>query len=122
MKLFSLGFCVVLLSSCSNVQTRNKERELQTQIIHALNQKVADFGVCAKKHELYNLFNSQRIRIELQLRINHQGQMDSFQLDNKPYPEKFVDCMFNVADLIIFPALDKGEVVELTQPIIFTNN
>lgn len=111
-----------LILGCSTFKERNKKRELQSEILRALNTKTSDLGSCAKKFKLYDHFQSENIRIELNLTINAKGQVEKFQLDDQKYPDKFVDCMFNVVDLIAFPHLNKDEVIELTQPMIFRKN
>lgn len=105
---------------CASIKERSKKRDLQSKIIRALNAKVDRFAGCAKKHDIYKAFNRERVRVEIQLKINSKGQVDMFQLDNKAYSEAFVDCLFKTVDIIIFPALNKDEVIELTQPMIFT--
>lgn len=110
----------LVFTSCSTLQERTKKRELQSKIIRALNSKIADFSNCAAKNDIYTKFNAQRVRVELQLKLNSKGQVEMFQLDNKSYDEKFVDCIFKTIDIIIFPALGKDEAIELTQPMIFT--
>lgn len=106
--------------ACSSIKERSKKRELQSKIIRALNSKIGSFAECAKKHDIYNDFKLDRVRVELQVKINSKGQVDMFQLDNKPYSEEFIDCLFKTVDIIIFPALDKDEAIELVQPMIFT--
>lgn len=117
--------CLVILIitlGCSSIKERSKKRDLQSKIIRSLNSKIQNFSNCAKKHNIYDAFKQDRVRVELQLKINNKGQVDMFQLDNKAYSEQFVDCLFKTVDIIIFPALDKGEAIELTQPMIFTKN
>lgn len=113
---------ITLVSGCSAIKERSKKRDLQSKIIRALNAKVERFSSCAKTHDIYKAFNLERVRVELQLKINSKGQVDMFQLDNKAYSEQFIDCLFKTVDIIIFPSLNKGEVIELTQPMIFTKN
>ncbi|MCO4755112.1 MAG: hypothetical protein KC478_11565 [Bacteriovoracaceae bacterium] len=116
MKVLALLFLV----SCSTFHKRDKERDLQSQMLRALNDKSVDFATCAKKHGLFEKLGSDRIRVELILDINSKGQVEKFQIDNQSYSNEFVDCMFSVADLIAFPKLKKGEMVNLTQPFIFS--
>ena len=116
MKVLALLFLV----SCSTFQERNKERDLQSKMLRALNDKSAEFASCAKKHKLFTKLGNDRIRVELILDINSKGQVEKFQIDNQSYSNEFVDCMFGVADLIAFPKLEKGEMVNLTQPFIFS--
>ena len=119
-KLLILCISLVSIIGCSAIKERSKKRDLQSQIIRALNKKTPLLAKCAKKHDIYKQFGLDRVRVELQLKINYKGQIDTFQLDKKPYTEKFVDCMFSIVDIIVFPALKKDEAVELIQPIIFT--
>lgn len=113
---------ITMALGCSSIKERSKKRDLQSKIIRALTAQVDHFAGCAKKHDIYTFFNRDRVRVELQLKINDKGQVDMFHLDNKGYSEAFVDCLFKTIDIIIFPALDKDEVIELTQPMIFTKS
>lgn len=121
-KIIILILSLIFVISCASIKERSKKRELQSQIIRALNSKISSFSSCALKHDIYGQFKQNRVRVELQLKLNNKGQVEMFQLDNKPYNEKFIDCLFKTVDIIIFPALDKGEAIELTQPIIFSKN
>lgn len=113
-------FAFALLLSCSSFEHRNQERTLQSQMIRALNEKTPDFANCARKHELFSALKQERVRVEVQLNIGSNGKVERFQIDSKPYPNQFVDCMFQVAESVDFPKLDKGETVELVQPFIFS--
>jgi hypothetical protein len=121
-KIFMFFFSIFIIYGCAAINERSKKRDLQSQIIRSINKKTSHLAKCAKKHDIYQQFALDRVRVELQVKINSKGQIDTFQLDNKPYSEKFVDCMFNIVDLIVFPALKENEVISLTQPIIFTQN
>ena len=121
-KLF-LFFILLLLaftSSCSTIKERNKKREIQSKIIRALNSKIKGYSKCAKSNDIYTSLGKDRIRVELQLLINHKGQVEKFQVDDKKYPDQFVECLFKIVDLIIFPALDKDTEANINQPMIFT--
>ncbi len=116
--------CVVLVSAslggCGLFKKRDQERAFQSKMIQALNSKTSDFANCAKRNRLFDAFKKERVRVEMKLDIGDDGKVERFQIDNKPYPSKFADCMFTVAESISFPAPNKGEVVELTQPFIFS--
>lgn len=112
-----LGFSLI---SCSTFKERDKKREIQSNILRALNAKVSDFSKCAKATDIFSVLNNKRVRVELNLTLNHKGQVENFQLDNKQYPDKFVECLFETIDLIIFPALEPNEIIQLTQPMIFS--
>ena len=122
MKIISQFILFLTLSSCSMFKERDKKRDLQSQIIRSLNSKISDFSKCAKATDIYSKFENNRVRVELNLVLDHKGQLENFQLDNKAYPDLFVECLFKTIDLIVFPALEKGEKIELHQPMIFTKN
>jgi hypothetical protein len=63
--------------------------------------------------------NSDRIRILLNLRINEKGDIDKFSSKTPNLPESFLDCLFKIVDSTEFPKLNKNEVVEIEQPLIF---
>lgn len=111
---------VLLISGCGLLKKRDEERAFQSEMIRALNSKTPMFADCAKRHKLFEKFKSERVRVEMKLNIGKNGDVERFQIDNKPYPSKFADCMFAVAESVKFPAPEEGEVVELTQPFIFT--
>lgn len=111
---------LALLVSCSSFELRNEERTLQSKMIRALNEKTPQFAQCAKNHNLFSSLKKERVRVELLLNIGSKGRVDRFQIDNKPYPSDFVDCMFKTSEEIEFPKLKSGETVQLTQPFIFT--
>jgi superfamily I DNA and RNA helicase len=120
MKFLALALALFSSLSCGSFKERTQERELQSKMIRALNEKTPQFASCAKEHDLFERLKEERIRVELILDINSKGQVDRFQIDNQDYPNSFVDCMFKIADMISFPELKRGEVVHLTQPFIFT--
>lgn len=106
--------------SCSSFKERDKKRDIQSNILRALNAKVTDFSKCAKVTDIFSILKQNRVRVELNLTLNNKGQVENFQLDNKQYPDKFVECLFQTIDLIIFPALEPSEVIQLIQPMIFS--
>ncbi|MEX0798751.1 MAG: hypothetical protein WD025_04875 [Bacteriovoracaceae bacterium] len=120
MKFLAALLLISSLISCGSLRQRNKERDLQSKMIRALNARTPQFAQCAKQHDLFALFGKDRVRVELVLDINARGQVENFQIDDKKYPNSFVDCMFEVADLIPFPRLNKNEMAQLTQPFIFS--
>lgn len=111
---------LLLLVSCSTFEKRDQARDLQSKMLRALNEKSPEFANCAKESDLFRALGNDRIRVVLDLDINAKGQVEKFKIDNQQYPRKFVDCMFAVADIIIFPKLESDQVVELTQPFIFS--
>lgn len=119
MKIFNYILLILLISSCSLFEQRDKKRDIQSQILRSLNAKVPDFSKCANATEIFKKFDNKRVRVELNLTLNSKGQVENFQLDNKQYPDLFVECLFKTIDLIGFPKLEKDEVIELTQPMIF---
>lgn len=112
-------FISLILSSCSSLEKRDKERKLQTQILSKVTQKSPQFSKCAKDNDIFKHFKSDRVRVELIITLNHLGQIESFQTDEKIYPDKFMDCIFNTLDNASFPKLEDGEAVQFTQPFIF---
>lgn len=113
------GSVAISVTSCSSFKERDKERTLQSKMIRALNEKTENFAGCAKNHNLFKALKQDRVRVEMDLSIGSAGKVEKFQIDNKPYPNTFVDCMFETAESISFPKLNKGETVQLTQPFIF---
>lgn len=110
---------IALLVGCSSFKERNKTRELQSKILHIINSKTMAFSRCAKENKVFEFFNSQRVRVELIIMLNHQGEVERFQTDEKQYPEPFIDCIYNIVDKTTFPKLKHGEAVQFTQPFIF---
>lgn len=110
----------ISLISCSTFKERDKKRKIQSNILRSLNDKVPEFSKCAKVTDIFTILDKKRVRVELNLSLNHKGQVENFQLDNKQYPDKFVECLFETIDLIIFPALEPNEVIQLVQPMIFS--
>ncbi len=119
-KVLSLIILIFISTSCSTIKERNKKRSLQSETIRSLTAKNVTFGKCAKAADIFGHFKKERIRVELQLTLNEKGQIDKFQLDDKNYPNAFVDCLFQTVDLIIFPKLGANEVIQLNQPMIFS--
>lgn len=118
MRFFFL-FAPIIFAACSSFEQRDQARTLQSKTIRALNAKTPEYAKCAKKHGIFEVFGQDRIRVEIMLAIGSRGQVDRFQIDNKDYPAKFVDCMFEVSETVDFPKLKPGESAQLTQPFIF---
>lgn len=117
---FNILAILLLLQSCTMLPKRDRARDLQTDIIAKLSEKTPQIGNCARGAKLKDIFKTNRFRIELYLTLNSKGQIDRFKLDDKNYPNEFVECVFRVVDLIDFPKLKEGESIELTQPFIFS--
>lgn len=111
---------IALLISCSALKQRDEQRTLQSKMIRAINAKTPQYAECALSSALFEAFNAERLRVEISLTVGSRGRVDRFQIDKKGYPEGFVDCMFEVSETIVFPKLNPGESVELTQPFIFS--
>lgn len=122
MKNLSYIFICLSLISCSTLNQRNKERKLQTEILNNIKEKEDNFSQCAKKEDIFKHFKSERVRVELIVTLNYQGQIETFKTDNKRYPDSFMECIFNILDNTQFPKLNEGEAVQFTQPFIFRNN
>ena len=118
MKITSL-ILMTFIASCSSIKERNKTRELQTKILHIINSKTMAFSRCANENKIFDHFDSDRVRVELIIMLNHQGEIERFQTDDKKYPENFIDCIYSTIDKITFPKLKHGEAVQFTQPFIF---
>ena len=120
--LTNLLFIILILSGCSNLEKRQKERALQTKILATIKDKTPSFSSCAKNHKIFKHFNAQRVRVELDVTLNNLGQIEAFQTDKKRYPDDFLDCIFSILDNTKFPKLNNGEAVQFTQPFIFRND
>jgi hypothetical protein len=120
MKIIIHTLFIFCFFSCSTFKERDKKREIQSSTLRALNDKAPVFSECAKVTDIFTVLNKKRIRVELNLTLNSKGQVENFQLDNKQYPDKFVECLFQTIDLIIFPALEPNEIIQLVQPMIFS--
>ena len=80
------------------------------------------FSRCAKENKIFDHFKNDRVRVELVIMLNHRGEIDRFQTDDKKYPDAFVDCIYNILDKTVFPKLKHGEAVQFNQPFIFKRN
>lgn len=122
--MFSMRYFVVLflIIACGLLPERTREREIQTEILSNLTQKSEDFSTCVKKNDLFNKFNTSRIRIVVKFLINSNGQVSQFQLDEKKYPKEFGECIAHTIEQITFPSIKGHEVIELQQPFIFSKN
>lgn len=115
-KLLILNF---LLFGCANIQERDKSRQIQTEILTKITDNISKYSQCAQDNNIFEHFKSERVRVELNIMLNHFGQIERFQADRKDYPEKFMDCIYNILDKTKFPKLEEGEAVQFTQPFIF---
>ncbi|MBT4792540.1 MAG: hypothetical protein HON90_13290 [Halobacteriovoraceae bacterium] len=111
---------IFLFTSCSLFKSRDKERKLQTKIIHEIAEKSEDFAQCTHQSNLFKKFNQDRIRVVLHIALNSSGQIERFKLDEKLYPENFAECIFKIIDLISFPKFQKNKIIEFEQPFIFS--
>lgn len=118
-KYITLVFLLFLLS-CSLIKQSDENRDIQTKIVNILNSKSPEFSHCAKKSDLFKVFDQNRIRVVLFISIDEKGLLRKFKLDDKIYPESFANCIFQVADLSIFPKLKESQLIEIEQPFIFS--
>lgn len=117
---FILYILLFALISCSYTGKRTEKQKIQTEVNQALYDKSEDISKCLKEHQIFKKFKTERLRIDVNMRINDEGKMEKFALENdKNYPTEFVDCLFNTLDQTKFPKLKKGEALELSQPFIF---
>lgn len=112
-------FFIISLIACANLEQRNRERAIQSRILDKISEQNHAYASCAKKHKIFDQLKKDRIRIDMSLTLNHEGKINKFEILNQSLPETFIDCMFKVTDLIIFPSLEDDEVIELSQPFIF---
>ena len=110
----------MLLTSCSLFPLRQRDREIQAQIISKLKLNAQDFAGCVKSNDLFNKLNKERIRVVMFLSINSKGQVEKFRLEDQKYPHNFSECIFNLVDAISFPEIKSHELIELEQPFIFS--
>ena len=108
------------LVSCALVPQRDRERKIQTQIISSLSQQSGELAKCVKSSNLFEKFNTNRLRLTLYLTINSDGLINKFKLDEKPYPTVFSECVFNKIDKISYADIKENELIELEQPFIFS--
>jgi hypothetical protein len=116
---YLLAISLVFLSSCSVVKERNKTRELQSEILREIKANNMAFSRCAKDTKIFDHFEQDRVRVELKIMLNHKGEIERFQTDEKKYPEAFLDCVYKILDKTKFPKLAQGEAVQFTQPFLF---
>ena len=114
------AFLLILtfFSSCTLMMNK-RERRLQTDIISKINAQAPNLAKCAKSARLFKALDKTRIRVVIDIAIDSNGQIERFKLDEKKYPERYAECIFKVLDIISFPKVEKGEVIELKQPFIF---
>lgn len=97
-----------------------RDRKIQTEILSKISLKASELAYCAKKSDLFKKFKRDRIRVVMYLSINSEAQVEKFKLDDKPYPEDFANCAFNIIDLIAYPRVKSHELIEVEQPFIFS--
>ena len=110
---------LIFITSCANLEDRGKKRDLQSKIIRLLSEKNKRYASCARKNNIFKVTGKERVKVDMQLTLNSDGKINKFEIINNKFSDKFVDCMFNVTDLIAFPKLDENEVIQLTQPFVF---
>tara|TARA_B100001971_G_scaffold215195_1_gene260176 strand:- start:1380 stop:1742 length:363 start_codon:yes stop_codon:yes gene_type:complete len=110
---------LLFITSCANIEERDKKRDLQSKIIRLISEKNKRYAACARENNIFKVTGKNRVKVDMQLTLNSDGKINKFEIINNMFADKFVDCMFNVTDLIAFPKLSENEVIELTQPFIF---
>jgi hypothetical protein len=110
---------ILIFTSCANLEERNKKRDLQSKILDLISSQNRKYALCAKENKIFNDINSERVKVDMLISINSEGQVNKFQILDNKFSDKFSDCMFQVTDLIDFPSLKENEVVQLTQPFVF---
>lgn len=120
MKKISLLLILLTLQSCSIIKSNSQERKIQSEIVNTLNSQSPKFSSCARKANVFKIFNQNRIRVVLYLTIDAKGTLRKFKLDDKIYPDDFANCVFQVVDLSIFPKSEKDQHIEIEQPFIFS--
>jgi hypothetical protein len=111
---------LIALQSCSIIKNNSQERKIQSKIVNTLNSQSPKLSACAKKANVFKVFNQNRIRVVLYLTIDAKGSLRKFKLDDKIYPDEFANCVFQVVDLSIFPKSEKSQHIEIEQPFIFS--
>ena len=110
---------MALFTSCSLFMSK-RERVIQTEILQKISSKAPQLAECAKNNELFKQFDSDRVRVVMNIAINSEKQVERFKLDRQDYPEPFVNCAFQIIDLISYPKIENHEVLEVEQPFIFS--
>lgn len=110
---------LLILTSCANLEDRGKKRDLQSKIIRLLSDQNKRYAACARDNNIFKVTGKERVKVDMQLTLNSDGKINKFEIINTKFSDKFVDCMFNVTDLISFPTLDENEVIQLIQPFVF---
>jgi hypothetical protein len=110
---------IFLTLSCANLEERSKKRDLQSKILDLISSQNKRYAACAKDNKIFKDVNADRIKVDMQISINSDGQVNKFQILDNQFSDKFSDCMFQVTDLIDFPSLEENEVIQLTQPFVF---
>lgn len=110
---------LILTISCANIEERNKKRDLQSKILDLISAQNKRYAGCAKDNNIFKNINNDRVKVDILISINSDGQVNKFQILDNQFSDKFSDCMFQVTDLIDFPSLEENEVVQLNQPFVF---
>ena len=110
---------LILTISCANIEERNKKRDLQNKILDLISSQNKRYAGCAKNNNIFKNINNDRVKVDMQISINSDGQINKFQILDNQFSDQFSDCMFQVTDLIDFPSLEENEVIQLTQPFVF---
>lgn len=110
---------LVLVTACSSLEERQRSRSLQTEVIRTINSQGPAYAQCAKDHNLFKDSQADRIRLDVDVKINDEGQIEEFKTDTNQYPNEFLNCIYSVLDKSEFPKLKKGEVIHFKQPFIF---
>ena len=111
--------CLFLLTSCSLFMSK-RDRLIQTEILQKLSLKAPQLAECAKRNQLFESLKSKRVRVVMQISINADRQIEKFKMDDPNYPESFVNCAFQIVDLISYPQIENHELLEVEQPFIFS--
>lgn len=110
---------LLFITSCANLEERDKKRELQSKIIRLISEQNKRYAACARDNNIFKVTGKERVKVDMLLTLNADGKINKFEIANNMFADKFVDCMFNVTDLIAFPKLSENEIIELSQPFIF---
>ena len=110
---------IIFLFSCDSIRERQKDRDLQTRVMHKINEQTPKFAKCAEQKKIYKTMDKTRIRMELMLSVNDQGKVQSMTTDDRQYPPEFLDCIYDIVEKIQFPKLGANEEIQLVQPLIF---
>lgn len=113
---------IILLSlvSCSLLPENSRKRKIQTEVVRTLTDRAPELSKCISENDLFEKFQTDRIRILVYLTINSKGQVEKFKLDEQKYPNEFSECIFQKIDSVSYPKIKEHEVLNLEQPFIFS--